>query len=91
MYEPELIDDWLLQSIKLGKSKCKNNLNKFWKILQKQSIENPYLTVILTSDKTYGKIVNCLYSKSQNQNKIWTEKEIKLINDFLLKNNEKDI
>ena len=61
------------------------------KTLQKFSIENLYPTVVLPSDTTNQKIVNHFYSKSQNQNKIWTEAEIKLVDDFLLKNNEKMI
>ena len=88
-YPPELIADWLLESVKLGKQSNENKLNDFIEKLQIFSNSNPYPLVKLPSENANLKIVNRFYAQSKSETKIWTQKEIKLIDDLLLSNNEK--
>lgn len=88
-YKPEEIADWLLESVKLGKTNKENHLSDFLEKLQFFSQNNPYPVVKLPSETTGQKIVNRFYSQNKCETKIWTQNEIKLIDDLLLSNNEK--
>lgn len=91
-FEPDTIVEWLFQSVGMSDETEDNQLNAFFEKLKEFSDKYPYPKVNLPNTLNNLPILSRLYiSNVISQEKEWEQKEIDLIDELLLSNNEKKI
>lgn len=91
-YEAPLVAEWFLQKVGISEQNGENHIDAFLQSLKQFSQQNPYPKVDLPNTMNNLPIINRFYIPNvMEQEKEWEQKEIDLIDQLLLSNNEKKI